>query len=177
MKCDLQVFIEQNAGKDFGDKYIFGDVFLCTRWVHTIDTGGKGQHCVEVQLILNLINMQIVHCFEPSKVGDNIAFYKWLTDEFSPLVEKVILEHLSTRKREDALNGIMSPEEFKTWLAALPEIPSVEQAKEILKNSEIINPGTDHSFVKGCFGNKYRDAVMVLSSEFQQIKELLEEKG
>ena len=75
------------------------------------------------------------------------------------------------------LDEIMPPEELVAWIGSRSNMPSVEQAKEILRNSEIINPGTDCAFVKGCFGNKYRDAVMVLESEFRQIKSLLEEKG
>lgn len=75
------------------------------------------------------------------------------------------------------LNDIIPEEEITTFLENLPPSPSVEEAKEILKNSEIINPGTENEFVKGCFGNRYRDAVMVLEQEFCEIKKLLEEKG
>lgn len=75
------------------------------------------------------------------------------------------------------LDELMSKEDFSAWLKSLPPMPSVEDAKTILMNSEIINPGTEYAFIKGCFGNKYRDAVMVLESEYRQIKELLEEKG
>lgn len=40
-----------------------------------------------------------------------------------------------------------------------------QEARSIVENAEIINPGTEHSFVKGCYGNKYRDAVEVLAFE------------
>ncbi len=41
-------------------------------------------------------------------------------------------------------------------------LPTYKEAKEIVDNAEIINEGTENEFVKGCYGNKYRDAVMRL---------------
>lgn len=38
-------------------------------------------------------------------------------------------------------------------------------ALDIIESAEIINPGTDHSFVRGCFGNKYQDAMGILSDK------------
>jgi len=50
-------------------------------------------------------------------------------------------------------------------LPPLPPLPTYEEARKIVDNAEIVNEGTDHEFVKGCFGNKYRDAVTVLQME------------
>ncbi len=32
------------------------------------------------------------------------------------------------------------------------------EALEIVENTEIVNEGTEHAFVKGCYGEKYRNA-------------------
>ncbi len=72
---------------------------------------------------------------------------------------------------------IMPEEEIETWVRSLPKLPTIEDAKVILNEAEIINPGTENQFIKGCMGNKYRDAVTVLELEYMQIKKLLEEKG
>ena len=51
-------------------------------------------------------------------------------------------------------------------LPPIPPLPTYEEARKIVDNAEIVNEGTDCEFVKGCFGNKYRDAVMVLDMEW-----------
>jgi len=37
--------------------------------------------------------------------------------------------------------------------------PTYKEAKRIVENAEVINEGTENEFIKGCYGNKYRDAV------------------
>lgn len=39
----------------------------------------------------------------------------------------------------------------------------LKEAKDIVENAEIINPETEHSFVKGCYGKKYLEATRVLA--------------
>ncbi len=38
-------------------------------------------------------------------------------------------------------------------------LPTYKEARKIVDNVEIVNEGTEHEFVKGCYSNKYRDAV------------------
>jgi len=40
--------------------------------------------------------------------------------------------------------------------------PTYKEALAIVENAEIVNEGTDHEFVKGCYGHRYQDAVMRL---------------
>lgn len=42
---------------------------------------------------------------------------------------------------------------------------TLEEAKDIVENSEIINPETEHSFVKGCYSKRYNDAMQVLANK------------
>ena len=36
----------------------------------------------------------------------------------------------------------------------MSDLPTYKEAKEIVDNAEIINKGTGHEFIKGCYGNK-----------------------
>ena len=44
----------------------------------------------------------------------------------------------------------------------MSDFPTYKEAKEIIDNAEIVNKGTEYEFVKGCYGNRYRDAVVRL---------------
>ena len=45
----------------------------------------------------------------------------------------------------------------------MDKFPTYKEAKKIVEEAEIVNAGTEHEFIKGCFGNRYRDACMRLS--------------
>lgn len=87
MTSSLQVFIEQNAGKDFGDKYLFENVFINTRFSRATEP-----HLVEVCLHLPWINFS--DCFDSRKIRNNIDFHKWLVNIFFPLAKEKISEAL-----------------------------------------------------------------------------------
>ena len=78
---DLQTFIEQNAGKDFGGKYIFESIFLHTRYCLATEP-----HIVEVFMRFPWANFS--DCFDDRDIQNNIDFYSWLVDKFFPLAEK-----------------------------------------------------------------------------------------
>ena len=82
-KYGLQNFIEQNAGKQFGDEYRYGDFFMYTRYCRATEP-----HFVEVSF--NLPWITISDCFDEFDIPNNLEFYGWLKDKFIPLVEKRI---------------------------------------------------------------------------------------
>lgn len=69
--------------------------------------------------------------------------------------------------KENPRFEIISDEEIEAFVKALPAMPSLEEAREIVNNAKIINKGTNAEFVEGCFGNRYRDAITVLQLEKQ----------
>lgn len=80
---DLQTFIEQNVGKSFGDKYLFGNILLNTRFCRSTQP-----ELVEVCLVLPWTNFS--DCLDTGKVTNHIEFYEWLNDKFFPLAKKRI---------------------------------------------------------------------------------------
>ncbi len=44
-----------------------------------------------------------------------------------------------------------------------PEELTYVEAKKIVDSTEIVNEGTDHSFPKGCFGDRYFNACERMS--------------
>jgi len=77
---DLQTFIEQNVGKKFGDKYIFGNILLDTRFC-------RNTQPELVEITLNLPWASFSECLDIHKISDNIEFYKWLNEKFVPLAQ------------------------------------------------------------------------------------------
>jgi hypothetical protein len=49
------------------------------------------------------------------------------------------------------------------WIMEEYKFPTYAEAKEIVDNAEVVNPGTPYEFVRGCFSTRYKDAELRLS--------------
>ena len=58
----------------------------------------------------------------------------------------------------------------------MPPLPSYKEAVKIANGAEIINEGTDHEFVKGCFSHRYQDACMAIGLEESRRRRLREKR-
>lgn len=80
MKGDrLQKFIEENAGKEFGDKYVYENMILPTRVVDPYKV-------IAVYLVLPWTTFEVPVEYE--KIKNHVMFFEWLKDVFMPAAEK-----------------------------------------------------------------------------------------
>ncbi len=80
MRSDqLQKFIEDNKGKDFGDKYILDNMIIPTRVYDPFKA-------IVVYLVLPWTTLEL--CAEYDIIKNHVLFFDWLTDVFMPEAEK-----------------------------------------------------------------------------------------
>lgn len=77
----LQQFIEQNAGKVYGDAYLYEGLIVQTRFCLATEPD-----TVEASIALPW-GWSFKNCFDDREISDNVDFYKWLTESFFPLAE------------------------------------------------------------------------------------------
>ena len=92
-KRQLQVFIEENIGKKYGDKYKYDMVMLATRY----RGGYEGQWGPGVEVSFAIpqgltFTMQV----ETDAVDTVVDFFEWLTQEFFPAMNKCFAKHEET---------------------------------------------------------------------------------
>ena len=80
----LQVFIEENIGKGYGDMYKYDMVLLGTRYRGGIE--GQYGPGVEVSFAIpqGLVFSMIV---DTDLIGTTVDFFVWLTDKFFPALK------------------------------------------------------------------------------------------
>lgn len=81
----LQVFIEDNIGKSYGDMYKYGMVLLGTRYRGGVE--GQPSPGVEVSLAIPQ-GFGFSMIVETDLIGTAVDFFEWLTDKFFPAMNE-----------------------------------------------------------------------------------------
>ena len=86
-EMELQIFVEENIGKEYGDDFKFGSIILTTRYRGGVE--GEYNHGIEVYfnapqgLSFGLIA-------ETESIESHVEFFKWICEEFVPELNKEI---------------------------------------------------------------------------------------
>lgn len=86
-EMELQVFIEENIGKDYGDDFRFCSIILTTRYRGGLE--GEYGPGVEVWFALPQ-GLSFGMCVETELIESHVEFFRWLCEKFAPGLNKEI---------------------------------------------------------------------------------------
>lgn len=81
----LQYFIEDNAGKNFGDEYRYGGIIIYTQ----INQKTTGERLINVSIMLPWVTFY--QQFNNKEITNNIGFYNWLEHIFIPSAKEELI--------------------------------------------------------------------------------------